>query len=205
MISAETIGFFGGTVGILSSLPQTLRIRKLGHAVGVSLPTWLIMYASTSSWLGYGIKTHSISQVVTNSLASILIISVLFAILRNRPRTYLVLLLIPTIFILTALSVPSSILSIILFAFSGTRIPQIIKSWKTWKTGAPSAVSIHTWSLSGLSASIWFVYAVISHRAIVEFTSLIGVVFTVAILSFEFASKSSTKTIITIEPIGAGE
>jgi uncharacterized protein with PQ loop repeat len=130
MIS-EMMGFIGGTLGILSSLPQTLRIRKLGHAIGVSLPTWLTMYAAACSWLGYGIATHSPSQWVTNALATILIITVLFAILTNRPRTYAILLAVPAVFLTFALLIPSGILSTVLLVFSATRVPQIIKSWHT--------------------------------------------------------------------------
>lgn len=199
MIISETMGFIGGAIDISSSLPQTLRIRKLGHAMGVSLPMWLIAYASSCSWVGYGIATHSPAQWVTEFLAAILIITVLFAILHNHPRTYFILLTIPIVFIAFALIVPSGVLSTFLLVFSIKRIPQVVKSWRTWRTGNPSAVSVHACLLSLSSSGFWLAYGVLGHRSVVEITSVFGIIATSLIIGFELTSTRRSRVILTPE------
>lgn len=188
MLISESIGFIAGAVGLASFLPQILRIRKLGHSIGVSLPTWLIMYASTCSWLGYGIATRSPAQWVTNTVAAGLTITVLLAILANRSDRYLILVVIPVVFITFAVAVPVGILSTVLLAFSAMQLPQVVKSWNTWKNSTPSAVSIHMLLLAALDTGLWLAYGVLGRRGIVELSTGVQLFLMTLVLGLELAS-----------------
>ena len=49
---AELLGLLGGAIGLSVSIPQALRIRRLG-TFGVSRATWMLTYAAYCAWLGY--------------------------------------------------------------------------------------------------------------------------------------------------------
>jgi uncharacterized protein with PQ loop repeat len=73
----ELVGFLAGAAGLSLSVPQYLRIRRLGHTEGVSLPSWALLYAFYWSWGIYGVRTNSISMTVTSALAVILTLSLI--------------------------------------------------------------------------------------------------------------------------------
>lgn len=195
MMLSEIVGFIAGAIGISSALPQTLRIRKLGHSKGVSLPTWLIGYSAGSSWVGYGITTNSPAQWVTNGISCLLTMTVIFAILKNHPRTYFILVVIPFIFITFALLVPHTILSGFLLIFSATKIPQVVKSWRTWRVLGLSAVSIPACLFSMIDDSFWITYGVLGHRVVVEVTATLGIVLTGIIVFMELNSRYRKRTL----------
>ena len=65
MSLAEFFGFVAAALGVLQALPQTLRVRRLGHGRGVSLAMWLMMTGSSSVWLGYGLRIGSPSLIAS--------------------------------------------------------------------------------------------------------------------------------------------
>lgn len=193
MSISEMFGLVAGTIGVISSLPQSLKIRKSGSSAGVSRLTWSIMFISGSFWLGYGIKTHSLSQEVSNAVALILISTVLIGIFGSSVTKAVVLIVAFAGFVFIATALPLTALAIVLLLFALTRIPQVITSYRRYISGGPSAVSMHTWALSTLSGLIWLIYAVLAGRGVVELNALSGITFGIAILYFEGSNRGLTE------------
>ena len=80
LVLGEISGFIGGTIGIAQGIPQVLRIRRLGHADGVSLSPWILLCVQFAAWFGFGIKVGSPAIYVTNFLTLITSLLVVIAI-----------------------------------------------------------------------------------------------------------------------------
>ena len=177
---AETLGLLGGVIGLSISVPQILKVRRLGTQ-GVSATTWAIMYSSCCSWLGYGIRTDSPAQVLTNSVAMGLVGFLLISMAQRRPGrraraatwAFLPGMLIAGVYGIGHVS--EQTMRVILLSFEVTFLPQLARSFIAWRRKTPiPAVSNLTWSLSALSSLLWLSYAVVGGRTLVIVTALIA-------------------------------
>lgn len=164
MNPVELVGLMGGAFGLSVAAPQALRVRKLG-TFGVSRTTWMLMYASFCSWLGYGIRESSISQAVTNGIALLLGAWLLVALLKGEPWRWPFIVGVVVLAPLVITLVPVAVMWAILLSFSATRWPQVVRSWQAWRQRPPiPAVSTLTWTLSLGSAALWLAYGALDTR-----------------------------------------
>lgn len=193
---SESLGFLAGAIGIGSSLPQIVKIRRTKKVEGLSKVTWLLAFFFSSIWLGYGLSINSPSQDATNGLSTLFASVVLYYIFADNKK---ILLLLPLIFfsvILIAINIPSKDLPPLLFLSVGTNIAQAIKSYKSKKYNRYSAVSIHMLVLSLLASTLWIGYAVVGgHKEIVIITSGWSVFLTTLILVFELSRRRASHAI----------
>ncbi|MCK8485440.1 SemiSWEET transporter [Aliiroseovarius sp. S2029] len=76
----ETV--IGASAAILSTicwLPQTIRTWRTRHTKDLSLMANLLILASMSLWLTYGIMLHSWPMIVANTVAVVLVGSIIIA------------------------------------------------------------------------------------------------------------------------------
>lgn len=188
----EFVGLLGGAFGLLVAAPQAIRVRRLG-TFGVSRLTWMLMYASFCSWLGYGIREASPSQAITNGIAMALGAWLLMALLQGErwrwPFIAGTALVAPVVISL----VPSSLMMVILIGFSATRWPQVFRSFRAWRAGTPTpAVSALTWGLSLSSAALWLLYGLLDSRVLVMVTSALAMAASLLIIVFiRLAARTS--------------
>ena len=189
MFSAELLGFIAGGLGMFFGLPQALRVRKLGHGRGVSLISWMLQFGVATSWAAYGFDIDSPSVLLTNVGAGLVNASVIFAIIRNNVKTFVILLGYAAGLSALILNWPSAIVSALLIALVFAQSPQIVKSFKNLAIGAESAVSVSALSVSSVSFLLWFIYAVLADVPLILLSTTIAVSINISIIVLELIGK----------------
>ena len=73
----EIIGFVAATLGVISFLPQVLKILKSRSAEAVSSLMYIICCTSVALWFVYGIMIKSPPLIIANGLIFVLAFSIL--------------------------------------------------------------------------------------------------------------------------------
>lgn len=189
MFSAELLGFIAGGLGMFFGLPQALRVRKLGHGRGVSLISWMLQFGVATSWAAYGFDIDSPSVLLTNVGAGLVNASVIFAIIRNNVKTFVILSGYAAGLSALILNLPSAIVSALLIALVFAQSPQIVKSFKNLAIGGESAVSVSALSVSSVSILLWFIYAVLADVPLILLSTTIAVSINISIIVLELIGK----------------
>jgi uncharacterized protein with PQ loop repeat len=177
---AEILGFMGGTIGILQGVPQALRIRRLGHADGVSLSHWYFMATQFAAWVGFGLRVDSPAIWVTNALTFATSAAVIFGIQSSKLKAGAYSLLLATAAATFTWFGPGLLVDWFLIAMVASRLPQLIRTFRNRKTADPTAVSISSLAISLASMAFWFAYAIINANTLVIITTIIAVSITLA-------------------------
>lgn len=179
-VIAEILGFMGGTIGILQGVPQALRIRRLGHADGVSLSHWYFMATQFAAWVGFGLRVDSPAIWVTNALTFATSAAVIFGIQSSKLKAGAYSLLLATAAATFTWFGPGLLVDWFLIAMVASRLPQLIRTFRNRKTADPTAVSISSLAISLASMAFWFAYAIINANTLVIITTIIAVSITLA-------------------------
>ena len=179
-VIAEILGFMGGTIGILQGVPQALRIRRLGHADGVSLSHWYFMATQFAAWVGFGLRVDSPAIWVTNALTFATSAAVIFGIQSSKLKAGAYSLLLATAAATFTWFGPGLLVDWFLIAMVASRLPQLIRTFRNRKTADPTAVSISSLAISLASMAFWFAYAIINVNTLVIITTIIAVSITLA-------------------------
>jgi len=79
MVWQELLGFVGGALMTVATIPQVWRLYKLKSAHEISLLfTWLFLLG-TACWLSYGISLNLPPVILWNSITLVLGIAMLYA------------------------------------------------------------------------------------------------------------------------------
>jgi MtN3 and saliva related transmembrane protein len=82
----EIIGIIAGALSCTTFLPQVIKTWKSKSIKDVSLTMFLIAAVSTTLWLVYGIRIHSISIIGTNIVVLFFSLLMLLLFFKNRKR-----------------------------------------------------------------------------------------------------------------------
>lgn len=192
-IIAETCGFAAGTIGVLQGLPQVMRIRRLGHAEGLELSTWLLMCVQFSAWAGYGVAIHSPAIWVTNLLTLVTTAMVVFGI-RGRSLSSLAMVVALGAagfgFVTFA---PVWLSNIALTAFTASRLPQLIRTFINRNRTSATAVSISSLALTIASCLLWMAYSVLYVNVLTIITTSVAlfVILATAVLELRIARRAT--------------
>ena len=179
-VIAEILGFMGGTIGILQGVPQALRIRRLGHADGVSLSHWYFMATQFAAWVGFGLRVDSPAIWVTNALTFATSAAVIFGIQSSKLKAGAYSLLLATAAATFTWFGPGLLVDWFLIAMVASRLPQLIRTFRNRKTADPTAVALSSLAISLASMAFWFAYAIINAKTLVIITTIIAVSITLA-------------------------
>jgi uncharacterized protein with PQ loop repeat len=162
VLAAEIFGFIAAILGVMQGIPQARRVRSLGHSQGVSLAMWMLMTSSSAAWLGYGIRTGSPSLVVSTLATGVINARVVLAITADARRVAPRIALVFAAVVVTASIGPLWVVNPALFAFTLSRVPQILRSWRSRREGTgSSAVSIGSIAVSMGCLVSWEFYSVL--------------------------------------------
>ena len=162
MLAAEIFGFIAAILGVMQGIPQARRVRSLGHSQGVSLAMWMLMTSSSAAWLGYGIRTGSPSLVVSTVATGVINARVVLAITADARRVAPRIAFVFAAVVVTASIGPLWVVNPALFAFTLSRVPQILRSWRSRREGTgSSAVSIGSIAVSMGCLVSWEFYSVL--------------------------------------------
>ena len=195
MSLAEFFGFVAAALGVLQALPQTLRVRRLGHGRGVSLAMWLMMTGSSSVWLGYGLRIGSPSLIASTVATGAMNMTVVLALTAGRGG---MLLRILPVFAagstVTALA-PGWIVTPVLYAMTLSRMPQVVRSWKSRRDGVTgSAVSLGSVATSMACLLCWEAYSILLASPTLIGTTTVALCTNIAVAWLELGNRSSSRT-----------
>ncbi len=185
MNPAELLGFIGGGIGMFYGLPQALRIRRLGHGIGVSLNTWLLTFGVSTSWAAWGFGANSPSALIMNICGALVNGSVVLAIMPSTRRAIIYLLAITAVLWFLILTLPDAIVSALLIALVFCLAPQVLESFRSLRKGTTSAVSIRALALALLSNIFWIAYAFVREIHLVFLTSGIAMTMILIVMALE--------------------
>jgi uncharacterized protein with PQ loop repeat len=188
----EICGFIGGAIGVATGVPQSLRVRRLGHTDGLSLSPWILMSIQFAAWTAFGLNHNALAIWFFNALTFITTALVVIAIRGNKFSTY---------FLLTALAVatsalvffgPEPLVNVLMVVLTASRVPQLIRSWINRNSTTPTAVSVSSLVVSLTSMLFWLGFAFLTENQLVVVTTFvaIGVTFATALLEQHIASRA---------------
>lgn len=160
----ELLGLVAATCILAASIPQVIAlVRHGGH--GVSLGSWSLLLATSLVWTAYGLRIGSPSTVVGNIAGAAAFSIVVALLLRNRSGTWWTAgLILPagTAAFVAALFAPLGLTAVVavVFGFS-LALPQLLASWRSWRTHDPSEVALGSWVLLLTGQLLWLLYGVL--------------------------------------------
>ena len=192
-IIAETCGFIAGSIGVVQGLPQIMRIRRLGHADGLELGTWLLMCVQFSAWAGYGVLVHSPSIWVTNTLTLVTTAMVVFGIRGRNLKSLAMVCGLAAAGFAFVLFAPTWLSSIALAAFTASRLPQLIRTFINRNRTTATAVSISSLALTTASCLLWMAYSVLYVNVLTIITTSVAlfVILATATLEIRIARRAT--------------
>lgn len=198
MLLAEVFGFVAAVLGVLQAWPQTARVRRLGHGRGVSLAMWLMMTGSSSVWLGYGLRIGSPSLIVSTLATGAMNMTVVLA-LRAGSRGTLPGLVLGFATGTAAIALmPPWFAAPVLYAFTLSRMPQVVRSWKSRRDGiVGSAVSMGSLAMSMACLLCWEVYSVLHASPTLIGTTTVALLTNAAVAWLELGNRASARRVPT--------
>ena len=190
----EVIGLVAGALSLSTSVPQIVRVVRSKSEVGVSLTSWLIFALSVASWTAFGIRYHSLSQIITNAIALVLAGFLSWMLMRTRFTSrvpapglfaFLVVLASSIACAVIVFVSPDVFVNVFLNLFLVSRVPQVFESIQSWRISRLTVVSKSTYTLSIASGIIWTVYGLMIGSIAVIIYSVVFLVLSVIILVFE--------------------
>ena len=185
MNPAELLGFIGGGIGMFYGVPQALRIRRLGHGTGVSLPTWLLTFGVSTSWAAWGFGADSPSALIMNIGGALVNGSVVVAIMPSLRKAILPLLSITVVLWFLVLTLPDPIVSVLLTALVFFLAPQVITSFRSLQNGTISVVSMKALTVSMMSNIFWIAYGFVTKTYLIFLTSGIAMTMILIVMALE--------------------
>lgn len=194
MLLAEVFGFIAAALGVMQGLPQARRVKSLGHSRGVSLAMWMLMTSSSAAWLGYGIRTGSPSLIVSTVATGLINARVVLAITDDARRVVPRILAAFLVVVAVAAVGPLWVVNPALFAFTLSRVPQIIRSWRSRRTGLESsAVSVGSIALSMGCLLSWEVYSVLLRSPTLIGTTTMALMTNIVVAWLEFSGRNRSR------------
>jgi len=190
VLLAEVFGFVAAVLGVLQAWPQTVRVRRLGHGRGVSLAMWLMMTGSSSVWLGYGLRIGSPSLIVSTLATGVMNMTVVLA-LRLGSRCTLPGMLLGFAAGTAGIALmPPWFAAPVLYAFTLSRMPQVVRSWKSRRDGVTgSAVSLGSVGMSMACLLCWEVYSVLHGSPTLIGTTTVALCTNIAVAWLELGNR----------------
>ena len=189
MNPVELLGFIGGGIGMFYGVPQALRIRRLGHGTGVSLPTWLLTFGVSTSWAAWGFGANSPSALIMNICGALVNGSVVLAIMPSMRKAILPLVGITAALWFLVLTLPDAIVSVLLTALVFFLAPQVVTSFRTLRDGTISVVSMKALTVSMMSNVFWIAYGLVTEIYLILLTSGIAMTMILIVMTLELLSQ----------------
>ncbi|MFM9133314.1 MAG: PQ-loop domain-containing transporter [Actinomycetota bacterium] len=194
MLLAEVFGFIAAALGVMQGLPQARRVKSLGHSRGVSLAMWMLMTSSSAAWLGYGIRTDSPSLIVSTVATGLNNARVVLAITDDARRVVPRILAAFLVVVAVAAVGPLWVVNPALFAVTLSRVPQIIRSWRSRRTGLESsAVSVGSIALSMGCLLSWEVYSVLLRSPTLIGTTTMALMTNIVVAWLELSGRNRAR------------
>lgn len=194
MSLAEFFGYVAAGLGVLQAWPQTRKVRALGHGRGVSIAMWVMMSTSNAAWMGYGFRIGSPSLVTSTFMSGCLNLSVVLTLTDNRRTVLLRWVPVAVAMGLGSAFLPGYVVTPVLFCFTLSRVPQIMKSWASRRDGlGGSAVSMGSVATSMLCLVSWEFYSFLLRSPTLVGTTTIALTTNIIVAWLELTNTESRR------------
>jgi hypothetical protein len=155
--AADTLGWAGVTMGVISTWIQFHRARRIS-VDGISLVTWLQFILMGIFWISYGAERHS---VIIAAGAAFVMPMQIYIVAKLKPWRHLAELAQATGFIFACGALPTALLGWqagvygIGVAMAFNRIPQIMT---LVRNRGDLGVSVGSWALGALTSAMWIAF-----------------------------------------------
>lgn len=201
----EIFGFIAGGIGVYTAVPQALHIRKLGHGTGVSLGYWITMLVVNASWFGYALLVSSPSIIFANGVGFITSGLVVAALLKRELIVWPIMLVAGALWCWGFLQLPMPIITVLLVALTFSRLPQLIRSVRSYRAGIETAVSLRSLYIGLVTMLLWEAYSFASGLIQLIITTTIGLTLTLTVLTLEILGKRKAARLQAIEDVDGRE
>lgn len=170
---AEVCGWGGVTLGLVTTIAQAVRIRRIGTD-GVNATTWSLFLLMAMYWIAYGIAVGSPEVIIGTSLSMPLLIWLLVMLDGAERRRGMVR---GAASILLAAWLPAAVFgwSVGLLGLGvlmvSTRLPQLLE---LIRADHADGVSTASWVTGAASVTLWFVYYVSSSMTAAAVTMVLA-------------------------------
>jgi uncharacterized protein with PQ loop repeat len=185
----EIFGFIAGGIGVYTAVPQALHIRKIGHGTGVSLGYWITMLVVNASWFGYALLVNSPSILFANGIGYITSGLVVAALLKREWLVWPVMLVAGAVWCWLFMMLPMAVITVVLVALTFSRLPQLIRSVRSYRAGIETAVSLRSLYIGLLTMLLWEAYSFASGLIQLVITTTVGLTLTLTVLVLEILGK----------------
>lgn len=97
MSALDAFGWFCAIVGVVSLLPQVVRLLRAETSAGVSLLNWQLVAGSAAAWTVHGVQAHRPNIWAANGLVALLAWVITVLVVRDRRLSPLAVVLIPAL------------------------------------------------------------------------------------------------------------
>ena len=157
------LGYVGAALGVVMVVPQILRTVRHPTLGGVSPVAWSMTVLGCSTWLTYGLRTHTMQQIPGNVLLVAGAVAVVLLVPSRPParRRALTLGAVAAIVQSAAATLPAHAGGLLGGVHrAGVGVAAGLRLVATWRAGVRSGVSLTTWSLKAVSQICWLIYAI---------------------------------------------
>jgi uncharacterized protein with PQ loop repeat len=193
VLLASAAAYTAAVLGCFIAIPQIALLARTRDAAGLSVRSWEIGSLSAAAWFAYGVRVDQPAQILANSCALLGGLFVLWLALepgarrRNELRGFAVVVAIVAVAVVTVplpwLTAPLAATGIV------SRIPQIRTTASTWWNRRSSAVSVATWAMTVVVATLWLVDGVIIGDAAIAGSAALSAASAGLILFAETSSR----------------
>ena len=159
---ALSIGYVAGVVGLVTKVPQAVRVWRSHSDQGVNVTMWVLTFVSFCAWLGYGLRMGNYPIILANIGVMTVVAAVLVAIARTRQRNLIrdLLLIAVLVAVVVGLAFVVPVPIVVGYFVAASAVPwlQVRTSSNTLRNGTPSYVSRATLSIRTLGMSLWLVH-----------------------------------------------
>lgn len=195
-------GYAAGLFSIVMSVPQARKIWGSHDSRGVNVTSWVLSFITVSAWTGYGVRTDNITIVVSDIGMSVTVGAVLIAMARTRQRRLAIdiiaIALVWIVALFAAVVLPIAILTTYFVASSVFTWLQTVTSWRTWRSGAVSNVSIGTLFLRLAVNALWLLHGFVLSDMTIMTPIIVMLTGTLLTLTFELAIARRQRAVAVV-------
>jgi uncharacterized protein with PQ loop repeat len=196
VLLASAAAYTAAVLGCFIAIPQIALLARTRDAAGLSVRSWEIGSLSAAAWFAYGMRVDQPAQILANSCALLGGLFVLWLALEpgaRRRRELSGFAVVVAVVAVAVVIVPLPWLTGPLAATGiVSRIPQIRTTASTWWNRRNSAVSIATWAVTVVVATLWLVDGVIIGDAAIAGSAALSAASAGLILVAETSSRPAS-------------
>ena len=190
------VGAVASVLVISMVVPQMWKVFRDRVAVGVALGAWGMYVALSSLWFVFGVRYDSPAQVWVNVVALPLGVVLLVLLGRTQHKMGLVWLwLVGCAVGASVVGVAPVVVSqvVMLVVALCAEIPQVVVSFRSWREGRQSEVSVLTWVLGALAVGLFGVYGWGLGLPVVVASSVVALMLRCSIVVLELSGRSKLR------------